>query len=506
MNQPRCGGRLRLRGDQELPEPVAAHRHPMAAVTRLCARQLFTYRGDAVPGSWQAVAPVPDLAVAVPSIYNAGVGASYTSYVIHLRPDVYWDTDPVRAVTAHDVVRGVKRMCTPFCRPTALPYFTSTIRGLAEYLAGHPATPADLAEYANSHEISGVFALDDQTLVVELLRPALDLVDILAQPCASPVPAEYDAFLPDSAEARRNQRSTGPYRPVIRTGALVLEHNPAWRAESDPIRKRYVDSITVSRDGDVDLELLPSTRATGHPGLGLDPYLALNTRGPGPLRAKKTRRAVANAINRDARTIVPPGNDGHQQPPAPADPAPLTEAGITLTVVHPPSGAAAAQAIAADLAKIDITVHFRPLADDVYARVLTDRAMAEAGEWDVLVGAWYPDWSHGNGRAFLLPLCHSGSVTNPGGHTDPRVDDLIDEAMASPDEPGRAGIALREAERRVLADAAVVPVSFRPPRVPAPRHDGVHGVGVLSALGGLVDLSAVWLSPTPERESLEVRT
>src|SRR5262249_32326997 len=148
---------------------------------------------------------------------NAGVGASHTSYVIHLRPNVFWDTEPIRAVTAHDVVRGLKRLCTPLHRSTALPYLTSTVRGLAEYRDGHPGdarTAAELAAYANSHDISGVLALDDETLVVELLRPALDVVDILALPCVSPVPVEYDAYLPDSPQARRNLRSSGPYRPV----------------------------------------------------------------------------------------------------------------------------------------------------------------------------------------------------------------------------------------------------------------------------------------------------
>ncbi|GLZ42294.1 ABC transporter substrate-binding protein [Actinokineospora sp. NBRC 105648] len=500
--QPRAGGDLRLPGDPELPEPLATHGHPMTAVARLCGRQLFTYRGDATPGSWQAVAPVPDLASAIPSIYNAGLGARGTSYVIRLRPNVFWDTEPPRAVVAQDVIRGLKRLCTPFHTSTALPYLLSTIRGLAEYRDGHPEslrTPADLAEYAAAHEIAGVFALDDETLVVELSHPALDLVDILAMPCVSPAPVEYDAYLPDSPEVRRNLRSTGPYRPMPGpAGRLVLAHNPAWRAESEPVRGRHLDTITITRD---------ATGTDRPPAfLGLDPYLALNTRGPGPLRSRELRRAVARAVARSgpsgtarpAHTIVPPGHDGHQESTVDR-PVDFTDAGradgVELTVAHPDTrrGGAAARQVALDLAKIGAKVHLRPLAQPAYAVLMTRREHAEAGEWDIAVGSWHADWLHANGRAFLLPLCHSGSVTNPGGNGDPRVDELIDEALAAQDDPTRSTAALREAERRALADAAIIPVLFRPPPVEVPRDPAVRGLTTLSALGGALDLAGVWL-------------
>lgn len=43
----------------------------------------------------------------------------------------------------------------------------------------------ELAAYQNSYEISGLRAVDDHALVVELLRPANDLVNILAMTFAS---------------------------------------------------------------------------------------------------------------------------------------------------------------------------------------------------------------------------------------------------------------------------------------------------------------------------------
>ncbi|WP_051385359.1 ABC transporter substrate-binding protein [Actinokineospora inagensis] len=490
----------RLRASTDLPEPVAAHRHPALAVTRLHARQLFSYRSDPVPGSWQAVAPVPDLAAAVPSIYNGGLGASGRSYVIHLRRGAAWDTasdtTPARPVTAHDVVRGLKRLCTQFYRSTALPYFLTAVRGMADYRDGHPAsmrTAADLADHANTHDIDGVFALDDHTVVVEVTHPAADIIDLLALPCASPAPVEYDAFLPESPETRRNLRSNGPYRPTGISGTgVVLEPNPAWVPASDPIRSRHLDRITITSDqadqaGQADLDLRTDDEPRS-PLLGLE-YLALNTRGR--LRDRAARLAVAAATSRSARSIIPPGNEGHQdQADEPVStPLPLP---VPLTLAHldSPDARTTALSVAADLITVGLTVHLRPLTHAEHAALLTDCGKAEAGEWDILVNTWFPDWAHGNARAFLLPLCHSAHA--PGGHDDPRIDELIDTALAEQDTPARSIPALQEAERRALASAMVVPLSYRQP--PAPSRP----VAVLSALGGVADLSN--LRPEPGAE------
>src|SRR5262245_16992873 len=99
----RTGGTLRLRGpgDPAALDPACVDDAPSRRLVRLYARQLFTYRAELDLRSWQAVAPVPDLAAQIPSIYNAGLGASGTTYVVHLRPDVRWDTAVPRPVTAH---------------------------------------------------------------------------------------------------------------------------------------------------------------------------------------------------------------------------------------------------------------------------------------------------------------------------------------------------------------------------------------------------------------------
>ena len=306
-------------------DPACAHGPQAAQLVRLFSRQLFSYRPHPNLLDWLAVEPVPDLAAEIPSIYNAGVGASYLSHVVHLRPAVFWDTTPPRPVTTADVVRGLKRMANPVARSPLLGYFTSAIRGLAEFCAEYEAavgadpTAAELAAFQNTHDIAGVLAVDEQTVIVELARPALDIADLLALPCASAAPVEYDQYLPGSPQLHRNLRSNGPFRLVSGAGGgpVRLESNPVWDAESDPLRRQHVDAIEIvaaARSprqvasavaaGEADLPWgPPRARHTDGPrrpahdlGQELSPYLAFNLRSPvagGALRRAEVRRALA---------------------------------------------------------------------------------------------------------------------------------------------------------------------------------------------------------------------
>lgn len=558
--QPRRGGTLRLYGPADLDrlDPACSSQSPAYQITRLFARQLFTYPAEADLRDWRAIAPVPDLATFVPSTYNTGMGATHRNYVVHLRPGAYWDTTPPRRVTAQDVVRGLKRMCNPVIRPAALPYFTSTIRGMAgfceEYAASVTARdpdPAELAAFQDSHEIPGVFVLDEESLVIEVTRPAIDLIDILALPCASPAPVEYDAFIPDSPELRANLRSNGPYRVTSHVPGreLRLEPNPAWRQDADPVRRQHLDAVEVVMDrvspariaaeigaGRADLPwgslpAEPYEDGTGEPdhGLGhaLDPYLVFNTH---TMSNPLVRRSIAYAIDkaavaevyRELRTgtltrlagsVVPPGNDAHQDldpyatPGGRGDPEGARDLlaaaghadGLTLTLVHldAEAGHGVAQACAAALGKAGITV--RPLALDpaAYYRLLRDPARAAAGEWDVAVAARTPDWCHANGRVFLQAMFQtnpSPGTANYGQYSEPAVNELIDQALAAVEEPGRALEAWHAAERRVLEDAAVVPILFQTPCAPRLRGARVRDAIPMPAAGHAFDLSAVWLA------------
>ncbi|ONI76371.1 hypothetical protein ALI144C_37635 [Actinosynnema sp. ALI-1.44] len=504
--------RLHGHGAPDHLDPACSHHIPTRQLLRLYTRQLFTYQPDMNLRNWQAIAPVPDLATAIPSIYNAGLGASGRSYVVHLRPGVRWDTTPPRPLTAHDVVRGLKRLAGPTVRNPALPFFTSTIRGMAEYhrefaAAAPDGTAEQLARFQNTHEIAGVFALDDESLVIELLRPTLDIVDILALPCASPAPAEYDAFVPDSPEFREHIRSLGPYRPV--PGSIAqFEPNPVWDPASDPVRQRRLSAIRVIpstgdtaaaavRSGAADLTWnVPVTAAATAVDLGsaLDPCLLFNMRRDDVDLA--VRRAVAGAIDREtlagpgkraAYSIIPPGNDGHQET-GPAVPA-GSAAGTRLRMLHAPTDAMVANAVAADLAKVGITVTALALEQAELRATLAD----PAAEWDMTLVSWSPDWFHNNARVFLQRMFQSDAPGNYGGYSSPEVDALIDEALAEL-QPLRAVTAWQRVENRVLADVAVVPLLFNEPSVPALRGDRVRDARPMPAIGFGYDLATLELA------------
>ncbi|MER7333906.1 MULTISPECIES: ABC transporter substrate-binding protein [unclassified Micromonospora] len=543
----------RLRGTLRLLGPAAVHQADPAAawspaerqLLRLCTRQLISYRPEPDPGDWRALAPVADLATDVPSTYNAGLGASHRSYVVHLRPGVLWDTPTPRPVTAHDVVRGFKRLANPLTRHPALAYFRGTLRGMGRYcdeyaaaVAGHPVTAALLAGFQDAHEIPGVFAVDDETVVFELDRPALDFVDMLAQSGASPAPVEYDAHLPGSAGLHEHLVANGPYRVVSwRPGGTIrLEPNPAWRAETDPIRERRFDAVEfrvamggprelADRLAADDADLPWGVPIGPVPGQRLDPCLVFNLRDPAnpAVADAAVRRVVAGAVDRAAlvriaraadpwsevraaHTVVPPGNDGHRQPDPLTDPIPDADAdprerlaaaghpdGLTLTAVHPDTAEdlALARSWAADLGAAGIDVRLVALDDANHRALLAATGDAPGLRWDLATATFTAPWAYGNARVFLQPLVGEGPG-NPGGYRDPGVDRVVERALDAAD-PREAVALWQEVERRLLADAAVVPLLFRRATDAAPRGPRVRRATALPALAGLPDLADVRL-------------
>ncbi|MGW4115132.1 ABC transporter substrate-binding protein [Actinosynnema sp. NPDC004786] len=567
--QPRRGGTLRLYGPGSMDhlDPASAYYALGHQVIRLFARQLFTYPAVKDLRDWRAITPVPDVAVEVPTTYNAGLSVNHLTYTVRLRRGVLWDTTPPREVTAHDFVRGFKRMCNPVCGAGAIRYFTSTIRGMAEFAAAYAAavphadaTPAELAAFQNSHEISGIRVLDDRTLVFELLRPAADFIHILAVPFASAAPVEYDALVPDGEEFRHGGvRSNGPYRVVAYDHGrhLRLERNPVWDKATDEVRNQHVDAVEVVMEradppavgrkitsGEADLSWAsPVTEPySANPtdpgndlGYALNPYLVFNTVSPnngGALARPEVRRALAYAFDkvavldiydrlaagtvmRPARSAIPPGNVGYElfdlypTPGDRGDPdrcrALLAEAGypdgLTLTFLHRDVDAnpEVAKSCAADLERAGITVDLLPMGHADYYAYLQDPAHAEAGEWDLTSPSWTPDWFGNNGRAFLQPMFQTNrarGTSNYGCYSNPEVDRLIEEALTTVDED-RAHDIWHRVDELVMRDAAIVPILEHAPTIPHLKGSRVRNAIPMPTIDRWFDLSNVWL----ERES-----
>ncbi|GII82745.1 ABC transporter substrate-binding protein [Sphaerisporangium siamense] len=364
--KPTSGGTLRLvgGGDVDHLDPTSTYYTVTNGILRAYARQLFTL--PATNDAKKALEIMPDVAAEIPTTANGGLSADQLTYTIKLRPGVQWDTTPPRQVTAQDFVRGFKRICNPVAGSGAPGYYTSTIKGMADYCAAYAKaftsakpTPQGLADFQNSREIEGVTAKDDLTIVFTLTQPASDFLNILALNFSSAAPQEYDRYAPDDARFRQNVISNGPYKitKYVATKEIRLERNPAWKQETDPVRHQYVDAIEVKESvtepdgvqqqleaGTADLSWdlpvptaqLPRLTSSGDPnfkifpGAVTNPYLVFNLQSGnenGAMGKLKVRQAIEYAISKTAinkiyggkelntplHTVIPPGNIGYQE-------------------------------------------------------------------------------------------------------------------------------------------------------------------------------------------------
>lgn len=469
---------------------------------------------------------VPDLTVEVPTTANGGISADGLTYTFRIRPGASWNCPSgPRQITAQDVVLGIKRLFNPVC-PTATPqYFTATIVGLAEFARGFAEVRHEtkaIARYIDDHDVEGITARGQDTVVFRLVEPAIDFLDILTTAGASPAPREYLDYLPDGPEFRQQVVSSGPYRiSSYRPGEyLRLDRNPAWRQETDEVRHAYVDEIVVLQgltqeeafrrvdQGEADLLWdCPPTPEQLHaldqskdpryhrfPRDMLEPYLVFNLVEQEAI-TRDVRRAIAYAVDKVAASaywsaIVTPtprllpemGSAGGERvlydtKDRRGDPdrarALLAKAGFDphrtfrLPAQDVPSRLSAAEAVRDSLAKAGIRTEVVPMPPDDYWRMLWDAGRARAGEWQLLLASWQPDWFGENARSFLAPLFDGSSFSeqsgtygfNYGGYYNAEVSALIARGTGTSDRT-KAHAYFREAAEQIMRDVAVVPIAY----------------------------------------------
>lgn len=248
---PHRGGTLQIMGQSDIfnLDPVSAYYTVSTMLERLFARQLFTYPAVA---SWNGqITIVPDIATEIPTAANGGITDNGTTYTIHLKQGVDWNTTPARQVTAQDFVREFKMLCNPVS-PTGAPgYFLSTIVGMQAYCNGFAKvkpTVAGINAYVAGTPLPGVVATSDLTLTVHLMQPSPDFLNILAMGFCSARPVEWMRYLPDSAQFRAHTLSDGPYQITSYSAdkGFTLDRNPAWNPSTDQVRHAYVNNIVIT--------------------------------------------------------------------------------------------------------------------------------------------------------------------------------------------------------------------------------------------------------------------
>ncbi len=470
--QPLRGGTLEILTGSDFDHLATTSAGTTASMglLRAITRTLLTYPSS--PDFGTAIQLVPDLALEVPSAENGGISADGLTYTFRLRRGVRWDTNPPREVTAHDFVRAFKLLGNPVLPASTPGFYVDTIVGMEDYVSRFgqvPGTIPAIRHFVNTQGIDGVYAADDFRLILRLRNPACHFLNILALPCVAPVPIEYLDFLLDSPQFRQHTLSIGPYRIARYTQnvEMLLERNPMWNSNTDPIRPAYVDRIhfrfgieaqlqqlqTSAGTADLGYDMIPTAELSflmgvNDPTVWVSPpgevpwgfrYLDINYVGPknrSPTRQLLVRQSIALAVDKAAlvqlsggprvacalRQAVPSSVSGYRkgadQYSTSGDRGNPAESRTLLAKAGYPNGISLrlafidpvqklfAQSLQASLARAGITVDLVPTTQaDFYGRLLASTNNAQRGEWDLALDSAQPPWfGENNGCSVISPL------------------------------------------------------------------------------------------------------
>jgi peptide/nickel transport system substrate-binding protein len=489
--KPVFGGTLKVvaSGGPDHFDTVPAYYTADYILERAYARQLLSYPSLPDPSTsspgWHAdITPVPDVAKAMPTVTNGG-----KTYTYHLKTNVFWNTTPKRAVVSTDFLREYQAFCNPVAPVGNDLYFVDTIVGLKQYCDAenayfanskkHPPTATNIANFQNTHTISGISTPNPTTIVFHLLAPAADFPEITAMPFTSARPVEYNKYVPDSLQMRQHLLSDGPYELKSYTPgkSIVFVRNPAWSQASDSLRHQYVSQIDVTigitdaatqltdekagtYDFSDDVPVEPSaiqSLMSSHdpkffpwPGDATNPYVVFNLRSPNNNHAManlKLRQAIEYGINKVAvqkvlggpvvskilNTAIPPGNVGfvnYNPYPTPGSNGSVSKCksllaasghknGINLTYLslNDSVSVSVAQSVAASLAPCGIHIKDKPEAgSSFFVDIGNSPNNAKPGTYDLAQAGWFPDWFGNNGRTVIAPLFQTNCVVNTNNY------------------------------------------------------------------------------------------
>jgi peptide/nickel transport system substrate-binding protein len=507
--KPVYGGTLNViaASGQDHFDPVSAYGTWDYMFERIYTRQLvaypsayYTQAGDA--GWKKDTTPVADVATELPTTGNGGISDGGLTYTFHIKPGVDWQNG--RQVTSQDFQREYLAFGNPVSPVGNSGYFISTISGFATYFDGetayfankaHAPTAANIANYQNTHTISGITTPNSSTIVFHLIQPAADFLYILAMPFNSARPIEYNSYVPDSAAFRQHLMSDGPYKlqSYVPGKSVVWVRNPAWKQSTDPIRHAYVakvvDTIGVSdattqvdeiKAGTEDLQqdtVFPPQLIASYlhnPDFKVwaqsdtDPYIVFNLQSPdanGAMGKLAVRQAAEFTVNKSAiqklfggpsvaqvmDTAIPKGNVGYSPITLydtagnAGDPAKCKSMlatagyphGMTLTdlYINDSVNTALFQSIQASFASCGIKLTGKP---EPISSFFVDLGNAPqnklANQWDVAQPAWFPDWFGDNGRTTIQPFFQTDCALNTinyGCFSNKTLDSDVTKALSA---------------------------------------------------------------------------
>jgi peptide/nickel transport system substrate-binding protein len=387
---------------------------------------------------------------------------------------------------------------------------------------------------------------DGRRIVFHLREPFAGFDHLATLPCTVPVPRGREP----GAGGRDWPVATGPYRVAeYRRGEqLTLVRNPAWRQATDPVRRQLVDRVVVELglDGQaVDERLLGGVTHVDLAGMGVQPatvpaVLADPTHADNPLIGFTwmfainpavapfgdihCRRAVQYAVDKAAMqeayggpvggdvatTILPPTVAGYQPfdlyPGGPGHRGDLAAARAELAAAGLPDGFpariaarsdrlkeyAAAQALAASLARVGITAEVVPFrSGDYFDKYAGVPAFLRANGIGLVMFGWGADFPDGFG--FLAQIVDGRAIKPTGNHNFaevdlPGVNTLLDEGARTLDPVARSALWAR-IDRMVMREASICPylyaksLLYRSPRLTNVHVSLAYGMYDYVALG-----------------------
>jgi len=414
----------------------------------------------------------------VPDIARAwSLSPDQLTYTFRLRRDVRFSNG--RRVTARDFQYSFERVLTPKTK-APLTWVLDKIEGADDFISGRAAG------------ISGIRAVDDQTLVLKLEKPFGPFLSLLAMSTAYVVPREEVKRL--GQDFGTHPVGTGPYvlaewkhgqHIILSAREDYFEGSPKLNGIYYRVIPEDLTAVMEFETGHLDVLLIPSSeyrRYTTDPAwrdlvfsrIGLNCYyIGFNCMRP-PFNDVRVRRAVNMAIDRQhilntvfekrgalAAGPIPPGlwkaktltgaAAGYGYDPEKAK-ALIREAGaegatIKIYISADPEVLDIIEVVQSYLAKVGLRAKITQLDWSAFKQAVDD------GEPDAFWLSWWADYP--DPENFLFPLFHSASAGSSGNRTrclDPELDRLIDAAQRTTNERQRYRL-YREAEDRIIQNA-----------------------------------------------------
>jgi oligopeptide transport system substrate-binding protein len=414
------------------------------------------------------------------------VDSSGREYTFKLRPDARWSNG--KPVIAEDFVNAWRRVVDPKQGSPVADDFRFLIG--ASYIIDGKLPVSEL----------GVYAANDQTLIVKLVQPVPYLPQILTHAATYPIYSEASARGHDALVSVTN----GPYSLKNwspSTAIQLVRNEKYWDHTNVHISQVEYEFITDEniqyarfRAGQLDITDTVPPNALAHlrddhsPELLIAPFLATAYYGfnlaKSPFDSNhKLREALALAIDRkklvhalaagqvEAFGFVPPGISNYTPQSWPwkdletsereAEAKRLfNEAGFSQErplhlnlLINSNIGVKNTALIVASMWK-DVLGIETQLTEEEYRVFLQSRH--DKSRWDVVRLGWVADY---NDASNFLDTFRQHSSNNDEGYRNQLFDSLLDNAANNQDSQKRREI-LQTSERTMLADYPVIPLYF----------------------------------------------